>query len=141
MAVDKKGDYYNPPSEYQDLDGNWKTFTYVDHDKHTSRTQLGRESPETLDAKKIEIERIREELRQYRENRIKEILSLPPAPLIEENDSFLNKVLLAEIILRDSEPVTWNEKILREVCEINEDFLRLVHSRILLYHNINNIED
>lgn len=141
MAVDKKGDYYNPPSDYQDMDGNWRTFTYIDHDKHTSRTQSGRETPEVLAEKRKRLEEIRENLRQYRESRIQEILSLSPAPLVKEDDSFINKVLLAEIIIRDSEPVTWNEKIIREICEINEDFLKMLHSRITTFHNINNMED
>ncbi len=141
MAVDKKGDYYNPPSDYQDMDGNWKTFTYIDHDKHTSRTKSGRETQETLDEKKKRLEEIRANLRAFKENKILEILSLPPAPLVEEHDSFLNKVLLAEIVIRDSEPVTWNEKVIREACDVNEDFLNLLHSRILKFHNINNVED
>lgn len=42
MAVDKKSDYYNPPTNYRDIDGNMKTFTYVDHDKHVTRLKLGR---------------------------------------------------------------------------------------------------
>lgn len=133
MAVDKKGDYYNPPSEYQDLDGNWKTFTYVDHDKKT-RISTHVSSPE-------EIEQRKQEKIERRNKTISEILSLPPAPLVQENDSFLNKVLLAEIVIRDSEPVTWNEKVIREACEVNEDFLNLLHTRILAFHNINNVED
>lgn len=133
MAVDKKGDYYNPPSEYQDLDGNWKTFTYVDHDKKT-KISTHVSTPE-------EIEQRKKEKIDRRNKTISEILSLPPAPLVQENDSFLNKVLFAEIVIRDSEPVTWNEKVIREACEVNEDFLNLLYSRILAFHNINNVED
>lgn len=142
MAVDKKGDYYNPPSDYFDpRDEQWKTFTYVDHDKNTSRTKLGRETEEVLAEKKKVVEELNESLKEYRENKIKEILSLPPAPLVEEHDSFLNKVLLAEIIIRDSDPISWNEKIIREICDVNEDFLNMLYFRIRTFHNINNIED
>jgi len=33
MHIKKKAEYYTPPDNYRDLDGNLKTFTYVDHDK------------------------------------------------------------------------------------------------------------
>lgn len=141
MAVDKPGDYYNPPSDYQDMDGNWKTFTYIDHDKHTTRTNSGRETKEVLDLKKERLEKIREELRLFKENKIKEVLSLPACAVVMESDSFLNKVLLVEILIRDSELMTWNEPVLREVCSINEGFLNLLYSRVLNFHNINNVED
>lgn len=141
MAVDKKGDYYNPPSDYQDLDGNWKTFTYIDHDKHISRTQSGRETEEALLAKEARLKEAREALASYKESLIKEILALPACNVRKDNDGFMNQVMLEEVLIKSSSPMTWNEKIIREASAVNEDFLHLLHKRVLSFHSINNVED
>ena len=56
MAVDKKSDYYTSSNTYTDLDGNLKTFTVVDHDRHTSRLKswnYDRKEVELTDLQKL----------------------------------------------------------------------------------------
>lgn len=46
--MDKKSKYSPAPTNYTDHDGQTKTFTVIDHDRHVTRTQMGRERKEKV---------------------------------------------------------------------------------------------
>jgi hypothetical protein len=99
MAVDKKSDHYNPPTNYKSIDGNMKTFTYVDHDKKT-KISTSRTSEE-------EINRINKELADYKESLINEILSLPASlcPLTYHDFTIKGEGV---------KEIKWNEAMLKD---------------------------
>jgi hypothetical protein len=120
MAVDRKGDYVgNHGGHYTDIDGQSKMFTYIDHDRHTSRTQSGRESDEVKERKAKELEELRASIKKINDDKISAILAMPPYDMGIGETDFVKKVLYTNLILRD--PPRWEENMVREICTIDKD--------------------
>ena len=118
MAVDKKSDYYNPPADYQDRDGNWKNFTYVDHDKKLSM-KIMPSNEEIQDAKT--------QLKEYKEKKIAEILSLPAICAVMNKDDRNEEFVERNI---EEKSVKWREEVVRNACMINVDLCRNLFNEV-----------
>lgn len=91
---DKKTEY-TAPSSYRDLDGQMRTFTYVDHDKKTKIN-----IPSSTGNPK-------QELKEYRKSLIEKILSYPAAFCPE---------IFSDFKLRGEsyDRIEWNENMLND---------------------------
>ena len=123
MAVDKKGDYYNPPSAYTDLDGNLKTFTYIDHDRHTSYVDsMARETEETRKAREQELIILNKSISEEREKSINAILSLPAISFLQSRNTFAE-----DCIIRDQEKgIIWDENFIRGFLLTRPDMIHTI---------------
>jgi hypothetical protein len=100
MAVDRKSQHVgNHGGKYMDNDGMSKQFTYIDHDKKTKISKLN--------SSEQEMERIKQELKDYRVDLQERILKIPAslAPDIYY-DFTVRGANLTEI--------TWNEKMIKD---------------------------
>lgn len=132
MAVDKKSDHVgNHGGAYSDIYGHSRNFTYIDHDRHTSRTQLGRESASTLEEKQQRLDALQKEIKDHNDQMIEEILALPAVNAVRNEDNFIDKALYEEFIIRSVDTgITWNEQVLREACTLNHNLCRELHQRV-----------
>lgn len=133
MAVDRKADHVgNHGGAYTDIDGMRKQFTYIDHDRHTSRVDtFARESDEVKEARKKRLEDIRKGLKEYNNKMIAEILALPAVNAVRGTDTFIEQALYQEFVKRSVEDgITWNEPVLRAACDINTNLCRDLHMRV-----------
>ena len=121
MATDKKSDYYTGAEGYTDLDGQSKQFTYIDHDIK-SKVSFHDDSPEAM-------EKVNKEIKTRLEEIIQEILQFPAIYAAYPEDDMLKAHLYNEII-DSTDGVKWDEKILREVCEIDREFAATLHNRL-----------
>ena len=117
-----KKDYYTSPDNYTDIDGNLKTFTYVDHD---IKTKISTSIPETIEEKE---KRIKEQ-KSILEETILEILEFPAIYSAYPEDDMLQAHLFNEII-NSTNGITWDETILREVCRLNREFAYTLRRRL-----------
>jgi hypothetical protein len=96
-----------PPthSHYDNLDGNIKNFTHIDHDKKLKVAVGGKESLEDL----------QESLRQYKQDNIERILLLPAYAILVGQAPERYE----EFVIRDlkSGEIKWNETVVRNYCE------------------------
>lgn len=94
---DKKmyNDKYNPPDNYRDLDGNMKTFTYIDYSKKQKKSMY------------IEEGNPKELLRLAKIDMQDDILKLPASLFPKEFEEF---------IIRDvpNQLIKWNEIMIRD---------------------------
>lgn len=93
--ADKKSDHYTSAQHYKDLDGNSKSFTFVDHDIKSKFLADVPPPPENWEA-------------IARQEYLKEILSFPAALCPEQ---FRSYVILGETPLGKIE---WNEVMLSD---------------------------
>lgn len=101
---------YTPPTNYEDMDGNMKTFTYVDHDV---KTKISAEVKETT-AERKERERW---MKQWLKEQIEEILQFPAA-------SIASHPVYSELIIRTEEGFVWNkEKVIEYLTNNRSSFL------------------
>ena len=120
MAVDRKGDYVgNHGGAYTDIDGMSRQFTIIDHDRHTSRTKMGRESDEVKAQKTKKLEELAASIKKNNDDKISAILAMPPYDMGMGQDDIVNKILFTNLILRD--PPRWEENMVREICSIDKD--------------------
>lgn len=123
----KRKDYLTSYDTYTDRDGNLKQFTVIDHD--VKKPVGGRESKETKDRKKKELEELRKSIKSSSEEKIDEILLFPPIYAAYPEDDFVQAHIFNEIISTDN-GIAWDEKILREVCEIDKGFSHKLFGRV-----------
>lgn len=97
MATDKKSDHYTSAKNYTDIDGQSKTFTFVDHDVKTSIATTA----------SVDIQQVKGELKEYRESVILCILATPASlcPSIFQDYTSRGQGIIQ---------ITWNEKMLRD---------------------------
>lgn len=118
MAVDRPGQYYNPPANYHDPDGQLKTFTYRDLDK--KKIPMGTVvTPE-------ELKEIKESEKTYKEQLIERILAVNAAfcPL-EYSDYTVRGANVTQL--------TWNETMLRDSgvgTQILRDLVVILENRV-----------
>lgn len=115
MAVDRPGDYYNPPTNYEDLDGNLRTFTYRDFDKRP--IPMGGKITEE------EAKEAKEGIKNYRTELQERILSLPASLCPFDYQDFTVRG-------EGKDTITWNQEMikneglsldrLRDICVIVE---------------------
>jgi hypothetical protein len=110
--MDRKSDYYTSAQHYRDLDGNSKSFTFVDHDVKPSIS--------VTSSTKEDIELIKKEVRDHTERVIEEILSFPAVNILKNSYG-----MYEEFVIRNAEKgvIEWNEEMVRNACRIN-DILR-----------------
>jgi hypothetical protein len=92
---DKKSDHYTSAQHYKDLDGNMRSFTFVDHDKKTKINTI-------MDTNKDQVAR---DLQDYRESLIEKILNLPVTACPSIFDDFKT---------RGNDALIWNEAMVRD---------------------------
>lgn len=107
--MDKKSDYYTSPDNYRDINGYMKTFNYIDHDVKTS---ISRYSTEMEDS---------DDLKEYKEQKIKEVLSMPAA-------SVAGMDCYQVLINRSVEGITWNESAVKDLMMTTDHFYFLPSS-------------
>lgn len=90
-------DQYNPPDNYRDLDGNMRTFTYIDYSKKPKKSMYMKD--EDLDPK--------EALRLAKIEMQDEILALPASLFPMEFEEFIIRDVPNQII-------KWNEPMVRD---------------------------
>lgn len=96
-----------PPSHrtYDDLEGNVKQFTYVDHDKKPTFA-VGINEP---------VEESHNKVKAWKELRIKQLLLLSAAVIAR----IPNADRYQEFVTRDPEKgVLWNETVIRNYCDV-----------------------
>lgn len=127
MAVDKKSDYVgNHGGAYTDMDGMARQFTVIDHDRHTSRTQLGRESEETKEDREQRLSNLRTSITEARERRINEILAMPAISFVKSGNTFAE-----DCIIRDLEKgIIWDEKFVRGFLEARPDMVYVMYNSV-----------
>lgn len=97
MAVDKKSDYVgNHGGAYTDADGMSRQFTYVDHDK---------KSKMTITTSKEDISEAKRQLKEFRDDTVKAILSLPPSAVPE---------LFHIFTIRGKDGIRWDENMVKD---------------------------
>ena len=107
---------YTPPSDYRDLDGNHKTFTYIDHDIKTSIS--------TSTSSKKEVEKIKEDRERMMNECIEEILALPAVAAAGVADN-----IYEQFIIRDLEKgIIWNETVVRNALVLNDTLRYQLHT-------------
>ncbi len=99
--MDKK-DYYTSPDNYQDIDGNMKTFTYVDHDV---KPTISAHVPETKTEKQEREEWMANNLKET----IEEVLQFPAAAIAHTPNE-----MYQALIMRTESGIKWNEKAVIE---------------------------
>ena len=119
--MDKKGNYYTSPDNYTDIDGNLKTFTYIDHDKKTSISMSTETEEEREERKKNH--------KTLLQQTIDEIIEFPAIYAAYPEDDMLKAHLFNEII-NSEDGVKWDIPILKEICMIDRDFALLLRSRL-----------
>jgi len=118
MAVDRPGQYYNPPDNYHDPDGNLKTFTYIDYDK--------KKIPMGTVVSQEELKEINEGQKTYKEQLIERILAVNAGfcPL-EYSDYTVRGANVTHL--------TWNEAMLRDSgvgTQILRDLVVILENRV-----------
>lgn len=110
MAVDKKSEHYTSAEVYRDLDGNHKTFTYIDHDK---KIRIAAGEPLTED----QLTSLKESVSSQIDNSIEEILALPALSAATPDG------LYEEFVTRDmsKQRIVWQEEMVRDACRINHN--------------------
>lgn len=107
MAVDKKSDHYTSPANYKALDGQMRTFTYIDHDK---KTKIG-----AVNVTPEQILKAKDEFKQSLEREIDKILALPAVNAVRNPDG-----LYEEFIERSEDKgIIWRPEMLREALRIS----------------------
>jgi hypothetical protein len=120
MAVDKKSDHVgNHGGTYTDIDGASRQFTYIDHDRHTTRTQSGREDKDYLAQKEDEKKRLHEKVMESRRRSIEEILCMPAVKFLESGNLFAE-----DCIIRDPEKgIIWDETYVKNFLDVRPDMI------------------
>ncbi len=88
----KKSDYYTSPDNYRDIDGNMKTFNYIDHD---SKTKVSMSTDTSSFNEK-----------EYRKDLLERILDIEAVYCPIEFQDF--------VVRGDVENITWNEIMLSD---------------------------
>lgn len=108
MAVDKKSQHVgNHGGAYTDIDGMSRQFTYVDHDKKT-KIASGKLA-------KDELSKIKQELIDYTERKIAQILALP-AVNVHNPDGLYEEFIIRDV---DTRTIKWHEEMVKNTCRIN----------------------
>lgn len=89
---------YVPPANYDDMEGNVKQFTYVDHD---IKTKVSNHISGNIDD-------VRNAIKKYREDKIEEVLAMPAVSIgdMEQYQVLIN---------RSAEGITWNKNAVKEL--------------------------
>lgn len=121
--MDKKK-YYTSPDNYRDIDGNMKTFTYVDHDIKPS---ISAHLPET----KTEREEREEWMADYLEWRIELVLLLPAVNIVGVAGG------IYDFLVKRTDTIDWDKKAVRtHLTEDKDSFLpTLLWKRTVLMAN------
>jgi hypothetical protein len=119
MAIDKKSQHYTSAKNYRDLDGNTRSFDFIDHDV---KTKIGTNKP----LEPTEKEKLEEDIRKNRENQINKILEIPAAYCADVFQDFT--------IRGDVTKITWNETMLRDP---GMDMIKLMNIYILANNKMN----
>lgn len=94
MAVDRKSDHYTAAKNYTDLDGNTRSFDFVDHDIKAKISFLGNE------------ELPKDWAKEYRKDLIKRTLDISASLCPEEFYDFT--------IRGEREKIIWNKVMLND---------------------------
>lgn len=97
--MDKKSDHYTSAKNYTDLDGQSKSFTFIDHDKKT-KVSTGKVTKKELAA-------IKDANRAYKKFVIENILDIPASICPYEYQDFTVRGEGVSAIL-------WNESMIRD---------------------------
>lgn len=111
MATDRKSDHYTSAQHYRDLDGNSKSFTFVDHDVKTSIS--------VTSSTKEEVEELKRQIVKDTENSINAILALPAVNALRDPHG-----MYESLIKRNMEKgvIEWDEEMVRNMCKIDSTF-------------------
>lgn len=118
MAVDKKSQHYTSAKNYTDLDGNSKSFTFIDHDVKT-KIAAKVTSPE-------EIEEAKSGLKDYKKQIINRILSIPPSVCPE---------IFHDFTKRGEIGISWDKDMLNDEgvpLERLRDILTMLENKIVI---------
>ena len=111
---DKKSNHYTSAKNYTDIDGNLRSFDFIDHDVKTSIKASPDHDPEE----------IKRQVSNYRSMLIDYILNLPasicPGPF-------------QDYVLRNGVSIEWNKKMLSDP---GVDILRLRELRTMIENRI-----
>lgn len=123
MATDKKGQHVgNHGGAYTDNDGMSRQFTYIDHDKHTTRTKSGREAVETVEEKEKRIKELTDSISLNNQKRIDEILAMPAVAFAMSGNTFSE-----DCIIRDEKKgIIWDETFTRNFLTIRTDMIYVI---------------
>jgi len=114
MAVDKKSDYYTSAQNYTDLDGQSRSFTFIDHDK---KTKIATGS----------VEGATKQLAEDRKNLVDRILLLPASAC---------PAIFSDFTVRGEAGIHWNTAMISDagmsMQQLN-DIRTLTENRIDLY--------
>jgi len=127
MAVDRKADHVgNHGGTYTDIEGMSRQFTVIDHDKHTSRTQMGRETEEIKKKKEQERIELTKQLMEVKERSIQQILAMPAISFLKSGNTFAE-----DCIIRDVEKgIIWDETFVRNFLEVRPDMMYVMFNTI-----------
>ena len=113
--MDKKSDHYTSAETYRDLDGNYKQFTFIDHDIKKYAMPITSISESEL-----------ADLKRTREEAIEAILAMPAISLLRSGNT-----LAENYIIRDQEKgIIWHEKAVKEALIINPDLIYLFSNTV-----------
>lgn len=106
---------FTPDRNYVDMEGNLKTFTHIDYDLKTEISPYSESDQEKAD---------REEwMKNFRKEKIKEILSLPAVSAAYYEH-------LRDFVIPGEHEYTWNKEVLE-----NADNIMLYNIRLLTWRN------
>jgi len=119
MAVDKKGDYVGTHGgAYTDENGMSRQFTYVDHDRHTSRLKT-RETEVEKKERERKASELHAEVKAAQIRRVDEILALPAVAFAMSGNTYAE-----DCIIRDLEKgIIWDETYVRNFLDIRSDMI------------------
>lgn len=112
MATDRKSDHYTSAQHYRDLDGNSKSFTFVDHDVKPSIS--------VMSSSKEEIENLKKEISEHTENSIKAILSMPAVNALNDSNGMYSHLVKRNI---EKGIIEWDEDVVANMCRIDSVFM------------------